>query len=114
MPNKKCNWIGTSKIPYSYSIYKFPVRFNEGQDGNYIFCKLVERKWRPIYIGQGDLGKKVTLQHHKLDCIIKNGATHVHVHLNAKEEDRKSEESDLLANYGQAYEPKGCNEKEGG
>jgi hypothetical protein len=70
--------------------------------------------WIPIYIGEGDLGDRVSENHHKSNCIKVRGATHVHVHLNPVESDRKVEETDLLANYLNAYMPIGCNEKEGG
>src|ERR1700675_477889 len=59
---------------------------NEGQMGNYIYSKLNENNlWVPIYIGQGDLAARATKDHHRIDCIDKKGATHVHLHLNAKE-----------------------------
>ena len=109
-----CTWTGASGTTYTYYVYKLPFTFSENQDGNYIYCKPVDNKWRPIYIGQGDLGDRVSDNHHKADCIKENGTTHVHGHLNAKEADRKAEESDLLESYPQAYEPKGCNKKEGG
>ena len=107
-----CTWIGASKAKYKYFVYELPYSFKEGQDGNYIYARLVEGKWRPIYIGQGDLHDRVSDSHHKADCIKSKGATHVHAHLNGKKEDREAEEADLLANYPQAFEPKGCNEKQ--
>lgn len=84
-------------------------------DGNYIYTKLnTENHWVPIYIGQGDLSDRISPNHHKAECIERKGATHVHVHANANESKRLSEERDLLARYTQAYAPKGCNEKKGG
>ncbi len=106
-----CGWVGKSGTRYPYFVYSLPESFKEGGDGNYIYAKLVESKWRPIYIGQGDLGERVSPNHHKAKCIADKGATHVHAHLNSKESDRLAEEKDLLVNYSQAYEPTGCNEK---
>ncbi len=90
------------------------MSFERGQEGNYIYAKLVNGRWRPIYIGEGDLGDRIGDNHHKARCIKEKEATHVHVHLNVNKENLKAEESDLLASYSQAYEPTGCNDKVGG
>lgn len=111
MSDQTCDWVGVSKNTYTYFIHTIPVSFNNDQDGNYIFTKKVDGKWRPIYIGQGDLGDRISANHHKIDCIERKGATHVHVHLNSNKVAREHEEADLLANYTQSYEPTGCNEK---
>lgn len=112
---KTCNWNGASGTSYKYYVYELPHSFNDDQNGNYIYTKINNNnKWVPIYIGQGDLGDRVGPSHHKADCISSKGATHVHVHLNSTEKNRLSEESDLLANYTNAYAPSGCNEKSGG
>lgn len=108
------NWTGGSGRQYTYHIYPLPVNFDPNQSGNYIYSRLSQdNKWIPIYIGQGDL-KDRTENHHKATCIRSKGATHVHVHTNSVEANRLSEERDLLANYTNAYEPLGCNEKIGG
>ena len=110
-----CNWIGASGASYRYFIHELPVSFNTDQPGNYIFSKLnAEKRWVPIYIGQGDLGDRIGEGHQKWDCIQRKGATHVHVHTNSTEAARLAEEQDLLANYTNAYVPNGCNEKQGG
>jgi len=108
------NWHGASGKLYTYYVRALPVNFNPNQNGNYIYTKLnQDGKWIPIYIGQGDL-KDRTENHHKAACIRSKGATHVHVHTNSREQDSQAEERDLLANYTNAYEPLGCNEKIGG
>ena len=108
------NWTGESGKQYKYYIWELPANFSENQDGNYIYSRLNENnRWVPIYIGQGDL-KDRTENHHQADCIKRKGATHIHVHLNGRKEDRLAEERDLLANYTNAYQPNGCNEREGG
>ncbi len=111
----KCTWKGQSGRGYNYFIYELSVNFDPNQDGNYIFSKKNDRGlWVPIYIGEGDLADRVSDDHHQADGIKRKGATHVHAHLNAREEDRLAEEEDLLANYTNAYRPYGCNEKVGG
>jgi hypothetical protein len=112
--NQTWSWIGKSGTQYAYFVYPLPASFKENNDGNYIFCKLADKHWIPIYIGEGDLGERVENTHHQASCIKSKGVTHVHAHLNPSESARKSEESDLLANYPIAYKPYGCNEKEGG
>lgn len=110
-----CNWIGASGTNYTYYIHELPVSFEENNDGNYIYSKLnQENKWVPVYIGEGDLGDRVSDNHHQAACIKSKGATHVHVHSNESETARKFEESDLLGRYTNAYKPNGCNEKPGG
>lgn len=109
-----CNWTGASGKSYIFYIWSLPASFNPNQNGNYIYSKKnAEGRWVPIYIGQGDLADR-TANHHKANCIRSKGATHIHVHLNAPEQDRLNEESDLLAKYTNAYIPNGCNEKDGG
>jgi hypothetical protein len=111
----KCTWTGASGAGYEYFVHPLPVTFNPNQDGNYIYARKNEHgRWVPVYIGQGDLAKRVGDDHHQAACIKRKGATHVHVHLNQKEKDRTAEEADLLASYTNAYRPDGCNEKEGG
>jgi hypothetical protein len=113
--HETCAWTGHSGAKYTYLIYPRHPSLGEGQDGNYIYTKLTsERYWVPIYIGQGDLSQRATADHHKIKCIDNKGATHIHLHLNAKEFDRLREEKDLLENYTNAYAPNGCNVKKGG
>jgi hypothetical protein len=108
-----CEWKGASGRAYGYWFYEIPHEF-QTVDGNYILCKLVNNQWVPIYFGQGNLGERVGESHHKWDCAMKKGATHVLVHTNQNEAARLAEEKDLLAIYTQAYAPTGCNEREGG
>jgi hypothetical protein len=106
------NWNGASGRAYVYLIYRLPHPFNTGQNGNYIYTKVVNNVWVPIYIGQGDLGDRVNIDnHHRSYCLKEKGTTHVHAHLNENEANRTAEERDLLAGHPEAFEPKGCNQK---
>ena len=92
-----------------------PASFNEDQYGNYIYTRRNnEDRWVPIYIGEGDLGDRVSDNHHKAKCIKSKGATHVHVHLTANKKAGQAEEADLLARFTNALMPHGCNEAPGG
>ena len=87
----------------------------KGEQGNYIYAKVSQGRWLPIYIGQGDLGERTNIDnHHQSICLKAKGATHVHAHVNQREAARMVEEADLLASHLQAYQPTGCNEKTGG
>lgn len=109
-----CAWIGASGVQYTYYIHELPVSFQEAY-GNYIYSKLNnENRWVPIYIGEGDLSDRVSTAHHRTTCIERKGATHVHVHTTGSKADGQAEEKDLLGNYGNAYEPYGCNVASGG
>lgn len=68
--NETCDWTGKSGNTYTYYIYKLPVSFNENQDGNYIFAKVVNKLWRPIYIGQGNLEVRISDEHHKIEAKV--------------------------------------------
>jgi hypothetical protein len=74
--NPTCTWIGASGKNYVYHTHALPVSFEEGQLSNYIYAKTVNDKWRPIYIGQGDLGDRIGPNHHKADCIADRGTTY--------------------------------------
>ncbi|MGO8842390.1 MAG: hypothetical protein ACLQF1_15045 [Methyloceanibacter sp.] len=115
MADQTCNWTGASGAKYLYHIYPRGHGIAAGQMGNYIYSKQnAERKWVPIYIREGDLCVRSKNNHHQIKCIDGKGATHMHMHLNANEANRKSEESDLLGNYTNTYVPNGCNVKIGG
>jgi hypothetical protein len=108
-------WTGASGKKYTYWVYALPANINAGQDGNYIYTRVDNGRWQPIYIGQGDLGQRTDIdQHHQSTCLKRKGVTHVHAHNNGREADRLAEETDLLKNYPQAYRPRGCNEMLGG
>jgi hypothetical protein len=106
-------WSGASGTKYGFWSKKLPYSCDPGQNGNYIFTKIVNNIWVPIYIGQGDINERVNDQAH-YSCAIGKGATHVHVHLNSIEADRLAEEQDLLKGHPSVYVPTGCNEKDGG
>jgi hypothetical protein len=113
--NPTCTWTGASGTNYTYYIWPRHPNLQQGQDGNYIYAKKnAEGKWVPVYIGEGDLSVRCTNNHHQIECIDSKGATHVHLHLNSREADRKAEEADLLGRYTNAYAPHGCNVKKGG
>ena len=113
MATPELYWSGASGREYGYWSKDLPYSCKPGQNGNYIFTKIVNNEWIPIYIGQGDINDRVNDPTH-YECATGKGATHVHVHTNATEEARLDEELDLLNGHPDAYAPTGCNEKEGG
>jgi len=109
-----CDWPGVSGSSYKYYVYPRHPSIKAGQDGNYIYAKIVNGEWVPVYVGQGDLGVRCTSNHHQAEAINAKMATHVHMHKNANENARLTEERDILAAFPQAYVPTGCNVKKGG
>lgn len=92
-------WPGKSGIKYTYWIYKLGASFKD-EGGNYIFAKETNPgSWTPVYIGQTDNLDKRLEDHEKYPCAIRNGATHIHAHLNSKKEDRLAEETDLIQGW---------------
>lgn len=108
-----CTWVGASGTKYDYWVFDLPSMLRNDEDGNYIFCCLEDGKWRPLYIGQGNLGNRTKNPDHP-QCLANRGASHVHAHKNASEKARLAEEDDLLTAYSQAYAPTGCNQRKGG
>src|SRR6266404_8952105 len=104
------DWIGVSGTKYTFAIYRRHPRIKGGQMGNYIYAKVVNNVWVPIYIGQGDLSVRCTKRHHQIECINSKGATHVHLKLTGDDDIRKSRERDLLTGHPNAYAPVGCNQ----
>lgn len=95
----KCIWTGASGKKYEYSIHLIGTTWKD-EPGNYIFTKQSSpNTWEPIYIGETESLKERLPHHNELPCIIRNGGTHIHAHINRGDQARLDEESDLKANY---------------
>ncbi len=92
-------WPDRSGKKYTYWIYKFSAKL-KAEAGNYIFAKETKSgSWSPVYIGQTkDLSERFD-NHHKMPCIKRHGATHIHAHLNSGHQARLAEESDLIEKW---------------
>ena len=92
-------WEGKSGTRYNYWIFPIGYEF-ASVGGNYVFAKQTRPgSWTPVYIGQtSDLSERFD-KHHKMACIKRNGATHIHVHRNDVERARLAEETDLLRKW---------------
>ena len=69
--------------------------------GNYVFAKrTASGGFVPIYVGEtGDLSERFD-DHHKKECIIRRGATHLHAHTSSAErEKRAEEEQDIIVRW---------------
>lgn len=93
------DWPGQSGKEYHYWIHKLGTNFKK-VPGNYIFVRETEDNHVPIYIGQtSDLSERFD-NHHKMPCIKKNKATHIHAHTSSEsEEKRLAEETDLVKRW---------------
>lgn len=97
---KTITWQGQSGKSYKYWVHRLPPNF-VAKPGNYIFAREVSPdRFVPVYIGEtSDLSERFD-NHHKAQCIGRNGATHIHAHVNSGGEmARRSEESDLIARW---------------
>jgi predicted GIY-YIG superfamily endonuclease len=93
------NWTGKSGQQYLYHIYPINSSFKE-EGGNYIFAKeTTPNHWSPVYIGQTKNLNQRLENHEKEKCATRNGATHIHAHLNNTENSRLSEEKDLILKW---------------
>ena len=93
-------WPGQSGSQYQYWIYPIGTAFRE-EPGNYIFAKgTIPGGWTPCYIGQTENLNQRLEDHEKEACAKRNGATHIHVHLNnGGEAARRVEEKDLIVKW---------------
>ena len=92
-------WDGKSGREYEYQIFPLNTEFKE-EPGNYAFAKETKPgTFRPIYFGQTKNLNQRLENHEKEECAKRNGASHIHVHLNPIESDRLSEEKDLILKW---------------
>ena len=83
-----CRWTGSSNRVYEYEIYPVDSNWNPVA-ANYIFARrspYAADRWIAIYIGQTSDIKDRFANHHRATCISRQGATHVHIHMNANVE----------------------------
>ena len=97
---KTIDWQGRSGKSYAYWIYPISQNFQD-KPGNYIFAREPSPgNWTPVYIGQTQSLAERFDNHHAMPCIKRNGATHIHAHVNdGGEQTRRVEERDLIDNY---------------
>ena len=92
-------WPGKSGKKYTYKVFPLSQAWND-VPGNYIFAKLANGHWSPVYIGECDSLQKRHVAHDKEACVKRNGATHIHAHASsAKKHERLDEETDLRNNF---------------
>ena len=95
-----CEWPGASGMSYSYEIYPIGTSFY-ALPGNYILAKESSpARWTAVYIGQTSNLSERFDGHHRMPCILTNGATHIHVRQNhAGAQARQFEESDIIQRW---------------
>lgn len=99
MTQLKARWNGKSGKSYDYSVLNIDTGWKD-LPGNYIFAKKGTSGWMAIYIGQTDSLKDRLPSHEKRICAVRNGATHIHAHVNQNgERARKNEEADLIKHH---------------
>jgi len=100
MAEQTIQWDGKAGKTYKYWIYRIGQQL-KAVPGNYVFAKETEsNRFRPIYVGEtANLSERFD-NHHKMDCIKANGATHICAHVNETgEANRRAEEQDIIAKW---------------
>ena len=94
-------WFGKSGDPYAFKVFNWPETFFPSS-GIYIFCKFRQKgQWEPIYVGETVNISTRFDDHHKMNCIQRYGATHIHILGPIEvEPQRRTIEEDLILNYG--------------
>ncbi len=94
------NWPGQSGFEYLYEVYPIGTLFKESP-GNYMFAKQTSPGyWVPCYVGQTENLNQRLGNHEKEAPARRNGATHIHAHLNnGGETSRRAEEIDLIRRW---------------
>ena len=101
MAERTIIWEGASGNKYKYWIYPIGYDHFDPVPANYIFAKEAPPKTHSeIYIGETEDISERFDYHHKIDCIKRNGATHIHAHKRSNDkETRRKEESDLIRKW---------------
>ncbi len=101
MSERTIIWKGASGKEYKYWIYDIGYDGFDAVPANYIFTKeTTPNTHRAIYIGETkDISERFD-DHHKMPCITRNGATHIHAHKSSSSKEiRCEEEKDLIDNW---------------
>lgn len=101
MAERTILWHGFSGKEYKYWIYDIDYNSFDPVPANYIFAKETKPKSHDaIYIGETEDISERFDYHHKMVCIKRNGATHIHAHKSSKDKSvRVAEEQDLIRKW---------------
>jgi len=98
MANTTVTWTGRTGQRYVYEVLNMNTNWNKVA-GNYIFASRNGASWHAIYIGQTNNFAERLPGHEALGCATRNGATHIHAHVNGNEAARIQEEQDLIEGH---------------
>ena len=94
---QRVTWTGKSGSQYEYTVYLMDSTNWSDVPGNYIFAGLSGNVSKPAYIGETQSFKDRLPGHEKKPCAIRNGASHIHAHVNnGGQAARRAEEADLI------------------
>ena len=93
-------WAGQSGRSYTFWIYPIGTNFCD-KPGNYVYSRQTQPgMWSPVYVGQTENLNDRLSNHEKELHAIRNGATHIHAHVNnGTKQDRLDEETDLIRRW---------------
>lgn len=92
-------WTGL-RAGYDFVVFDLNTAKWNDVPGVYVFCKVVNDRWQPVYIGQcGSFLTRISQAHHKWRAVLLHGATHVHAMVERDERARLQIEADLLGRF---------------
>ncbi len=69
-----CTWTGASGKRYIYQIYARHPTLPPNEPGNFIYAKMDgQKRWLPIYIGEGNLTQRAGPDARGVECIDAKG-----------------------------------------
>lgn len=93
-------WKDKSGSSHRFWIYPRGTKFNEPCPGIYIYARETSpHKWIPIYIEQTENVNVCLANPEQRECVVQNGATHIHVSIIADEKSRSTLEKDLIEQW---------------
>lgn len=93
-------WKDRSSVGHRFWIFPRGTKFNEPCPGIYIYAKQTSpHKWTPIYIEQTENVNLRLRNQEQRERVNRNGATHIHVSIIAKEKSRLTIEKDLIQQW---------------
>lgn len=101
MDIEECRWEGKSGRGYTFLVYDIGIEF-VASPGFYIFAKRSEGSengWEALKIAYTDNLKSELFESEKNECVIKNGATHIHSHMERDKDRIEQEIKDLVENH---------------
>jgi len=92
------DWAGSLAISYEYEIYELDTTF-PSFPANFVLAKETSpREWKAIFVGETPDTSKAFIDSATMQCAIRHGATHIHIHRTSNENRARAREKLYLIN----------------